>query len=179
MPKRTKDYHSWLVRKLADPFRAERYLRQAIDDSPEMFLKALRNVAEACGMSKVAEKAGLNRESLYRTLSSEGNPTLSTLSAVLDALGLKMDIAEKHAIATVPPVSATLARVHAKANTVRISANETKGRAANATFTSNVAATTMTVMVVSGSGLLYEDVPYLDVLVAAAQMDEIQEAAQG
>jgi DNA-binding phage protein len=55
MPKRTKSYHSWLLQKLTDPARAKRYLKEAIEDSPEMFLKGLRNVAEARGMSKVAE----------------------------------------------------------------------------------------------------------------------------
>jgi len=47
MPKRTKDYHSWLLKQLIDPQVAVDYLNAAIEDSPAMFLKALRNVAEA------------------------------------------------------------------------------------------------------------------------------------
>ena len=45
--KRSSDYHSWLLTQLADPEEAEHYLSAALEDSPEMFLKALRNVAES------------------------------------------------------------------------------------------------------------------------------------
>jgi DNA-binding phage protein len=47
MPKRTRDYHSWRLKKLTDPQIAEGYLNDALDDSPEMFLKALLNVTQA------------------------------------------------------------------------------------------------------------------------------------
>jgi probable addiction module antidote protein len=43
-------------------------------------------------MSRVAEAAGLSRESLYRTLSAAGNPRLSTLVAVLRVAGLKLSV---------------------------------------------------------------------------------------
>lgn len=180
MPKRTKEYHSWLVQKLADPVRAKRYLKQANEDSSEMFLKALRNVAEARGMARIAEETGLNRENLYRTLSDEGNPTLSTLRAVLDAVGLRLDIGEKLTDTNTLPVP-TPTPSYAQANAAQIS--ETGGRkyriVGSTGFTGNVAATTNTVSVVSVGGTLYRDIPYLSVLVAAAQMDENQEAAQG
>jgi probable addiction module antidote protein len=55
-----------------------------------MFRKALRNVAQARQMAKVARKAGVTRESLYRVTSDIGNPTLETLDSVLDALGIKI-----------------------------------------------------------------------------------------
>lgn len=90
MPKRTKDYHSWLLVRLTNPRTAANYLNAAMNDSTEMFLTALRNVAEARTMAKVAQEAGVNRESLYRALSEEGNPRLSTLSSVLSVLGLKI-----------------------------------------------------------------------------------------
>jgi probable addiction module antidote protein len=67
-------------------------LNAALDDSEEMLLVALRNVAEARQMSKVAEGAGVNRESLYRMLSETGNPTYSSLTGVLNTLGLKLSI---------------------------------------------------------------------------------------
>jgi probable addiction module antidote protein len=57
-----------------------------------MLLVVVRNVAEAQKMAKVAARAGVNRETLYRTLSDEGNPTLDTLSSVLDALGLEIAV---------------------------------------------------------------------------------------
>ncbi len=90
MPKRTKDYHSWFLKQVTDPQAAADYLNAAIEDSPEMFLKALRNVAEAHRMAKVAVEAGVARESLYRTLSEGGNPCLDTLTAILQALDLRI-----------------------------------------------------------------------------------------
>jgi probable addiction module antidote protein len=53
----------------------------------------LRHIAEARGwLAKVAKDAGIQRESLYRALSNRGNPRLSTLSAVLKAVGLKLSV---------------------------------------------------------------------------------------
>lgn len=92
MPKRTRDYRTWLLNELADPGVAASYLNAAIDDSAEMFLTALRNVAEAHRIARVADQAGLRRESLYRTLSKEGNPRLDTLTAVLKVFGLRLAI---------------------------------------------------------------------------------------
>jgi hypothetical protein len=54
---------------------------------------ALRDVAEATkGMSQVATEADKNRENLYRMLSSEGNPRLNSLWAVLEAMGLRLSV---------------------------------------------------------------------------------------
>jgi probable addiction module antidote protein len=62
-------------------------------DDPKSYLTALRKVVEARGgMASIAEKAHLSRETLYRTLSSRGNPTIKTLSAVLKATGLKFEV---------------------------------------------------------------------------------------
>ena len=57
-----------------------------------IYLAALRTVAEAKGMARLAKAAGVPRESLYRALSSSGNPRFSTLHAVLQAAGLKMAV---------------------------------------------------------------------------------------
>jgi probable addiction module antidote protein len=51
---------------------------------------ALGVVARAKGMAGIAREAGLSREQLYRTLSSEGNPTLKTTLAVMKALGISL-----------------------------------------------------------------------------------------
>ena len=77
-----------------DPSFADEYLAAAMEEANqdggrEAFLAALRHVAEAQGMAGVAERAGIPRESLYRVLSPNGNPTIKTLLAVLDAVGLK------------------------------------------------------------------------------------------
>ena len=66
------------------PAFADEYLSasmEAIDEpgGQEALLQALRHVAEAQGMAKVAERAGLPRESLYKSLSAKGTPTLKTL----------------------------------------------------------------------------------------------------
>jgi transcriptional regulator with XRE-family HTH domain len=60
-----------------------------------MFLTALREVAQARTMSRVARDAGITRESLYRATSGEGNPTLDTLDSVLDVLGMGLTVEAK------------------------------------------------------------------------------------
>ena len=98
IPKRAKDYRGRLLRKLNDPGVAAAYLNEAIADSEGAFLTALRNVAEAHRIAKVAEVAGIRRESLYRSLSERGNPRLDTLLSVLRVLQLRMafDSARPH-----------------------------------------------------------------------------------
>ncbi len=83
-----------LVEELrADPTLAAEYLNAAAEDhDPRVYLTALRTVAEAQGMAKVAKAAGVPRESLYRALSAGGNPRFSTLHAILKAAGLKMAV---------------------------------------------------------------------------------------
>jgi probable addiction module antidote protein len=90
----TVSHREWLVSELrADPKLAAAYLSEAAEDGdPRVYLAALRTVAEAKGMAKLAKAAGLPRESLYRALSSSGNPRFSTLHAVLKAAGLKMAV---------------------------------------------------------------------------------------
>ncbi len=82
----------------ADRELAVQYLKAAMEslDDPDdraAGLLALRTVAEAYGgLGVVAAEAGISRESLYRTLSPKGNPTLKTLLAVLKAVGMKLSI---------------------------------------------------------------------------------------
>lgn len=92
-------YHADLIEALQDPEEAIGYLRAALDESdmPEVFLVALRNVAEARGMSRLARESHLNRENLYRVLSKKGNPELGSLYAILDALGLRLSVEQKKA----------------------------------------------------------------------------------
>ena len=59
-------------------------------------LLAFRSIAEAYGgLGAVAKEAGISRESLYRSLSPKGNPTLKTLVAVLDTMDLRLSVVEK------------------------------------------------------------------------------------
>jgi probable addiction module antidote protein len=76
------------------PAFAAEYLKAALEDEdePRVLLVALRHVAQAQGIAKVARAAGIERESLYRALSKNGNPRLSTLHAVARAIGLKLTL---------------------------------------------------------------------------------------
>jgi probable addiction module antidote protein len=76
---------------------ADEYLSAALDEANlpggrEALLSALRHIAEAQGMTAVAERAGIPRESLYRALSARGNPTIKTLLAVVGAAGLRLSV---------------------------------------------------------------------------------------
>ena len=68
------------------------WLEEAPDDAAGI-AKALGNIARAKGMTQVAKDAGLSRESLYRALSADGNPSLSTVLKVARALGVKLHAA--------------------------------------------------------------------------------------
>jgi probable addiction module antidote protein len=92
-------YHDWEVEKLRkDPEFAVEYLKLALESltDPEdrgVSLIMLRALAEAYGgLGAVAAKADISRESLYRSLSPRGNPTLKTLVAVLNTMGLRLSV---------------------------------------------------------------------------------------
>jgi probable addiction module antidote protein len=59
-------------------------------EDPELIAHALGVVSRAKGMTEVARKTGLSRESLYKALSAEGNPEFATILKVLRALDLKI-----------------------------------------------------------------------------------------
>lgn len=90
----TESYRESLVESLKDPEAAVQYLNACLeDDDARVFLLALRDVAEAHGgMRTLSRGAHLNRESLYRMLSKSGNPSLDSLSAVLNACGLRLAV---------------------------------------------------------------------------------------
>jgi probable addiction module antidote protein len=85
---RSRPYKTGLNERLKNPEYAAAYLNAVMDEPREVFLLALRDVAEAHKFSRVAAAAGVNRETLYRTLSARGNPTLGTYRSVLKALGV-------------------------------------------------------------------------------------------
>lgn len=91
---KSKAYQEYLIERLRDPREAQEYLNAALEEQdPELFLLALRNVAEAQGgVAQLAEKAKLNRESLYKMLSERGNPELKSLDALLHALGFRLAV---------------------------------------------------------------------------------------
>jgi probable addiction module antidote protein len=99
-------YHDWEVGKLrSDPELAVECLKLALEllDNPDErggSLLTLRSLAEAYGgLGAVAAKAGISRESLYRSLSPKGNPTLKTLIAVLNTMNLRLSVVPKGRVA--------------------------------------------------------------------------------
>jgi probable addiction module antidote protein len=88
---KTVSYKKILRERLDDAEQAAEYLTACYEEGPEVFLVGLRDVVEAHGgVARAAELSKLNRESLYRLFSRNGNPRLSSLNAVLSALGLKV-----------------------------------------------------------------------------------------
>ena len=77
------------------------YLEACLDeagDDAAFIAKALGTIARAKGMTQLANETGLGRESLYKALSGEGNPSFATILKVMAALGIKLH-AEKAQVA--------------------------------------------------------------------------------
>jgi len=96
--KGNRKYQDFLLKQLKDRDEAIAYLNAALEESfkggtesQHLFLLALRNVAEAQGgIGNLAKKAGIGRESLYKTLSDTGNPKWHTLVSLCIAMGLNL-----------------------------------------------------------------------------------------
>jgi probable addiction module antidote protein len=90
----TRSYHDELLKQLKDPREAAEYLNACLEDSEEVFLLGLRDVVEARGgIGGLSRTTELNRENLYRSLSKKGNPKLSSLSSILEAVGIQLRFA--------------------------------------------------------------------------------------
>ena len=87
-----KSYRTDLIHDLKQPSEASAYLNTALEEADKQgFLLALRNVVEANGgMSAFAAKTGINRVSLYKILSSKGNPEFASLMTIFNALGIQL-----------------------------------------------------------------------------------------
>ncbi len=69
------------------------YLSAALeDDNPDVFLAAVGHVAKAHGMSAIAARTGLGRESLYKAMTPGAKPRYDTVLKVLNSLGVKLSI---------------------------------------------------------------------------------------
>lgn len=93
-----------VARLQRDPEFAVEYLKVAIEEATDedgrhVLLGAIRQIAEAHGIAKIARAAGIKRESLSRALSAKGNPRFDTLYAVIHAMGLQLTVqpAQMHA----------------------------------------------------------------------------------
>jgi probable addiction module antidote protein len=78
---------------LRTPEEMAAYLDAWLEEAPDDvsgIARALGDIARAKGMSQVAKDAGLSRESLYRALSADGNPSFATVIKVARALGVRL-----------------------------------------------------------------------------------------
>ena len=94
---KTRNFDTFLKKQLRDPEMAATYLSTSVKEkSLEGFLIALKNVAEAHGgIGAIAKVTNLNRQSMYRMFSEKGNPTVSSLLTVLEALGIEISFASQ------------------------------------------------------------------------------------
>jgi probable addiction module antidote protein len=94
---KTKEFDPFLQNELKDPELAAEYLSAAIENGAiEELLVALRNVADAHGgLGTISEITSLNRQNLYKMLAEDGNPTLESLIAIVNALGIKLSFTPK------------------------------------------------------------------------------------
>lgn len=73
------------------------YLEAALEDGdPTLITAALGDIARSKGMTQISRDTGLGRESLYKALSSEGNPEFATILKVLQVLGLRLQVTTVH-----------------------------------------------------------------------------------
>ena len=92
----TSSYEDRLIESLKDPVEARAYLEVALEEYEETgqtdsLLLALKDVAKAQGgVGALSQRAGLNREHLYRVLSSKSPPRLDKLLTIVSALGFRV-----------------------------------------------------------------------------------------
>ena len=69
------------------------YLTAVLEDGDlALFIAAIGDIARAKGMSDIAKKSGVTRESLYRALKIEAHPRFETVTKVIHALGMKLSV---------------------------------------------------------------------------------------
>ena len=93
---KTKTVPYDVAEQLRTPQEMAAYLDAWFEEAPDDasgIARALGDIARAKGMSQVAKEAGLSRESLYRALSADGNPSFATVLKVARALGVKLHAA--------------------------------------------------------------------------------------
>jgi probable addiction module antidote protein len=90
MPIKTRPWDA--AEHLETPDDIAAYIGAVLEDGdPHLVAAAIGDIARARGMTQLARETGLSRESLYRGLSTEGNPEFGTVLKVLHALGIKLE----------------------------------------------------------------------------------------
>jgi probable addiction module antidote protein len=94
---KNRKYEDHLMDQLKDPKLASEYLNACLEDGDvETFLLAVRDVVKANkSMKVVAEEVGVNRESMYNSLSKSGNPRIKNLFDIIHCLGLDISFKPK------------------------------------------------------------------------------------
>ncbi len=94
---RDASFDDYLTEALKDPAEAAAYMEAVMElDDPATLLVALRQVAKAHGMAEVARRADVGDKTLFKALSENGNPTLTTVHKVLHAVGLRLSVTPVH-----------------------------------------------------------------------------------
>lgn len=95
---RDASFDDYLIKTMKDPAEAAAYIEAVMEqDDPATLLVALRHVAKAHGMAEVARRADVSDKMLFKALSAEGNPTLTTVHKVLHVMGLRLSVVPEHA----------------------------------------------------------------------------------
>lgn len=101
----TSSYEKRLLESLKEPLEAQAYMEAALEEYEETgetgpLLLALKDVAKAQGgIGALSRRAGLNREHLYRVLSSKSQPRLDKMLAIVSALGFRIRIEPQESLA--------------------------------------------------------------------------------
>ena len=89
-------FRDYLTERLREPGLAYHFILEAMEGNDPDYLKiALGDVVRAYGVSYISEQTGIGRQSIYKMLSENGNPTHRNLMAILDALGLELTVKQK------------------------------------------------------------------------------------
>ncbi len=90
---RDASFEDYMTESMKDPAEAAAYVEAVMElDDPAALLIALRHVAKAHGMAEVARRANMGDKTLFKALSADGNPTLTTVHKVLHAVGLRLSV---------------------------------------------------------------------------------------
>lgn len=96
MKNKTVSHDDYLHEQLKDPAFATEYLRAVMTDELDkdlgVFLLAVGHAAKAHGIADLASKVGRGRDTLYKALAENGNPTVQTLRDILLALGMRLSV---------------------------------------------------------------------------------------
>jgi probable addiction module antidote protein len=94
MPLGTK-FEDDLSQALKNPDEAAHYVLAAIEENdPDFLVVALRDVVKAWGVNRVSRSSKLTRQAVHKILNG-GNPTLSSIHAILDSVGLELSVRPK------------------------------------------------------------------------------------